>query len=271
MQEELRRLQLTQLEILKIIDSICRQHNIPYSLYAGSLLGAVRHQAFIPWDDDLDVCMNRSDYDRFLEIWKKSPPEGYFLQNKDNAPVFPQSFSKIRKNHTTFLLYDDKPECYHTGIFVDIFPVDRIPEGRFAQMLFRWDCMHYQLLNREFVPSKSNAAVKAASAIILAATPKGRRPAARRRLLNRITRYRDRRDLPIIFIETVASMKKLYPADMMDRFVDLPFEDSAYQCMEQWDNNLKIKYGDYMKLPPESNRVWAHPPVCLDFEHSYGE
>ena len=67
MDAELRRLQLTQVEILKEIDRICRRHAIPYSLYAGTLLGAVRHQGFIPWDDDLDIYITRRDYDRFLQ------------------------------------------------------------------------------------------------------------------------------------------------------------------------------------------------------------
>ena len=102
MEQQLRRLQLTQLEILKVIDKICREHDIPYSLYAGTLLGAVRHQGFIPWDDDLDVCMSRANYNRFLEVWEQVQPEGYLLQNKENAPEFPQSFSKIRKLDTTF-------------------------------------------------------------------------------------------------------------------------------------------------------------------------
>ena len=68
MEQQLRRLQLTQLEILKVIDKICREHDIPYSLYAGTLLGAVRHQGFIPWDDDLDICMSRANYNRFLKV-----------------------------------------------------------------------------------------------------------------------------------------------------------------------------------------------------------
>lgn len=271
MQEDLRRLQLTQLEVLKIIDGICRQHGITYSLYAGSLLGAVRHQAFIPWDDDLDICMNRTDYDRFLEIWDTERPEGYILQNKENSPYFTQSFTKIRKDHTTFLQSEDEAGQYHTGIFVDIFPVDRAPEGKIAQALFRWDCMRYQLLTREFVPPKGNAVARIVSSLILAATPEHKRPAARQRLLANITRYQHRRDLPLIFIETVASMKKTYPADMMDEFVYLPFEDMEAQCIKQWDLNLRLKFGDYMQLPPKDQRTWAHHPVCVDFEHNYEE
>jgi len=103
MEDVLRKLQLTQLEILKVFDRFCREHDLKYSLYAGSLLGAVRHQGFIPWDDDLDVCMPRADYDRFIQCWTEKPVEGYVLQNKENSRYFVQSFTKLRKDHTTFL------------------------------------------------------------------------------------------------------------------------------------------------------------------------
>ena len=271
MDTELRRLQLTQLEILKEIDRVCRDHDIPYSLYAGTLLGAVRHKAFIPWDDDLDICMTRVNYERFLQAWEKESPVGYILQNKENSPRFTQSFTKIRKDHTTFLEIEGEKGQYHNGVFVDVFPVDRVPTGKMAQACFRWDCMRYQLYTREFLPSKCSATTRLISRIMLALTPEQKRPEKRKRLLDRITRYRDRSNLPLIFIETMASMKKTYPADMMDEFVYLPFEDGMFQCVKQWDLNLRLKFGDYMQLPPEEQRTWTHHPVCVDFEHNCDE
>ena len=92
-----------QLDILNLIDQVCSKNDLQYSLYAGTLLGAVRHKGFIPWDDDLDICMPREDYEKFLKIWKDEDHPGYILQNKRNTPLFTQSFTKIRKDHTTFL------------------------------------------------------------------------------------------------------------------------------------------------------------------------
>ena len=146
MDDKLRRLQLTQLEILEYVDSFCKDNNIKYSLYAGTLLGAVRHQGFIPWDDDLDICMPRNEYDKFIRLWNDNEHEKYFLQNKENTPTFTQSFTKIRKKNTNFLQEDDLGMDYHTGIFIDVFPVDRIPNGKIAKKIFQLRCMVYLLM-----------------------------------------------------------------------------------------------------------------------------
>ena len=97
MDDKLRTLQLTQLEMLKTFDSFCREHGLHYSLYAGTLLGAVRHRGFISWDDDLDVCMARSEYDLFIELWQKTSHPGYILQNKENT--FLLTFSPLIEFH----------------------------------------------------------------------------------------------------------------------------------------------------------------------------
>ena len=251
MEKMLRKLQLTQLDILKVFDKFCREHDLHYSLYAGSLLGAVRHKGFIPWDDDLDVCMSRADYDRLIALWEQAQPKGYILQNKENSPNFWQSFSKIRKDHTTFLQGQREAGQYHTGIFLDIFPLDRIPNGRLKRMLFKWHCMKYQLLTREFVPPKAGAVVQFGSSLILACTPKKRREKARHKALKKITRYNDEKDLEIAAIETMASLQKPFAADMLDSYVDLPFEDGQFMCFAGWYDHLHRKFGDYLELPPE--------------------
>lgn len=271
MNDLLRGLQLTQLEILKVFDEFCRAHDLKYSLYAGSLLGAVRHRGFIPWDDDLDVCMTRTDYDRFLELWPEQPVDGYVLQNKETAPDFTQSFTKLRKDHTIFLQDERERGAYHTGIFLDIFPVDRIPDGRMNRALFRGNCMLYQLLTREFVPPKSGAVVRAGSAVLLRCIPEAKRPALRQRLLKRITQYNGDASLETVCIETMGSVRKTYAPDLMEHFVHLPFEDGEFMCVAGWDDHLKRKFGDYMQLPPESERDWKHHPIIIDFEHNYEE
>jgi len=271
MEEKLRRLQLTMLEILKVFDRFCREHDLTYSLYAGSLLGAVRHKGFIPWDDDLDVCMSRAEYEKFLQLWQENPPEGYVLQNKENSIYFDQSFSKIRKDHTTFLQDQWQIGNHHTGIFLDVFPIDRIPSGKLNRMIFRWHCMKYQLLTREFVPPKGSAVVRFGSAVILACTPKASREKVRQKTLEKVTKYNHRQDLETVAIETMASLRKPFAPDMLDAYVDLPFEDGEFMCYAGWDDHLRRKFGDYMQLPPEEDRAWRHHPIIIDFEHNYEE
>ena len=271
MENKLRQLQLTQLEILKLVDSLCQKHCIPYSLYAGSLLGAVRHQGFIPWDDDLDICMSRYNYNRFLAVWEQEAPEGYILQNKENSPQFTQSFTKIRKENTTFLQDMSEAGKYHTGIFLDVFPIDRAPENKLQFLLFRWNCLNYQLLTREFIPPKGSLAEKIIAGLILFVTPASIRAKKRCKLLEKITQFSNVENLPVIAIETSASLRTLYPANMLSEYVQLPFESGHFSCFMHWDDNLKRKFGDYMQLPPEEERAWKHHPVVIDFEHDYEE
>ena len=111
--------------LLKEFDRVCRQLKIPYVLFAGTMLGAVRHQGFIPWDDDLDVMMLREDYDRFLrEADTVLDREKFFLQ-KEFSAHWPMFFSKLRLNGTTCLeKYHPRDPEIHQGVYMDIFPCD---------------------------------------------------------------------------------------------------------------------------------------------------
>ncbi len=130
--------QKVMLEILLEIHRICEKHNIPYTLIAGTLLGAVRHKGFIPWDDDCDIAMMREDYERFLLVAPKELSEDYFLQTKQTDKCYPLNFAKVRKNNTVLIETGETgEENYHHGIFVDIFPFDYYKYGWFL------NCMHW--------------------------------------------------------------------------------------------------------------------------------
>ncbi len=271
MSEELRRLQLTQLEILKVVDSFCRRHKIHYSLYAGSLLGAVRHKGFIPWDDDLDIFMTRHEYNRFIGLWMQEKPEGYLIQNKELSPSFTQSFTKIRKDHTAFLQFEWERGKYHTGIFIDVFPVDRMPERKLQRLIFLADCLFYQLYTREFVPPAAGRITKLITAVLLKTSTKNMRKRRRRWHFNRIVRYNRDHDLPLVCIERTQTLGQQLPSGLMDKYVDLPFEDMSAMCIKDWDTYLRVKFNDYMKLPPKEERSWGHHPLVLDFNKNLDE
>lgn len=117
--------QKVMLEILVEIHRICVENDITYWLEAGTLLGAIRHKGFIPWDDDCDVSMPRKDYERFLQIAQEKLPETMFLQTKETDKEYPLPWAKIRKNGTLLIETGETgEEKYHHGIFVDIFPYD---------------------------------------------------------------------------------------------------------------------------------------------------
>ena len=271
MENQLRKLQLTELEILKKIDEFCQKNNITYSLYGGTLLGAVRHKGFIPWDDDLDICMLRSDYQKFIDLWEKEGPKGYILQNKEIDGNFTQSFTKIRKDHTTFLQKEDLPVKYHTGIFVDVFPIDRIPDNFFFRIQFYIRCLFFQLYTREFVPKQGNIALRIGSKVLLTIIPKKYRKSQRKKMFEKITKYSFNDSLHTIGIETINSLMQLLPADLFESIEYLPFEGKKFMCTSKWSEYLKIKYGDYLSLPPKEEQIWKHDPLKIDFKKNWGE
>lgn len=271
MENTLRQLQLAQIEILTEIDALCRAKGIHYSLYAGTLLGAVRHKGFIPWDDDLDICMSRADYNKFLDSWKDTEHPGFLIQNKENAPDFSQSFTKIRKDHTAFWQSGEPNNKYHIGIFVDIFPIDRMPNRKIGKFIFQGRCIIYQVLTREYLPINGSKLEKALTSVILSLVPKKRRPFRRQQLMKKITARDTDTSLNTVAIEVLSTIKKPLPSDLMDEFVELEFDGKQFMSIKKWDEYLTLKYHDYMQLPPEKDRVWKHKPLCIDFEHNYDE
>lgn len=267
----LRRIQLTQLEILKYIDAFCRKNKIRYSLYGGTLLGAVRHQGFIPWDDDLDICMPREDYEQFIVLWENDKCNKFILQNKDNTPGFNQSFTKIRKKHTMFLQDVDQPKLYHTGIFVDVFPVDRMPAEGVGRYLFQLECIVYQICTKEYVLKSSNKLVENLSKVFLLATSERTRFYLRNKLIARIKNNNNHNNYSIVAIENMKAIRTPFPPDLMDEYIEIEFEDDVFMCIKQYDLWLNKIYGDYMKLPPEEERVGLHNLIAVDFEHDYDE
>jgi len=116
---------LVQIELLDELDRIAKKYDIKYQLFAGTLLGAVRHKGFIPWDDDLDVVMLREDYERFISACQKELGTDYFLQTPDlDGTPFP--FTKLRKNNTLYVEGIVKNHDIHHGVFIDVFPLDNV-------------------------------------------------------------------------------------------------------------------------------------------------
>ena len=267
--KDLKQLQACELEMLKVFDKICKDNNLKYSLCSGTLLGAVRHKGIIPWDDDLDVRMTRENYDRFLEIWEKIKPEGYTIQNKENTPNFPQSFTKIRKNDTAFIQYEWEKGAYNTGIFIDIFPLDRIPRKKFSKFLFIFRSYKYLIYTRENFHSETNKFLKFMVAFIMKVTTPNHRMKYRKRFVEKLRKIDKDETLNCIGIEMPSMLKVEFPPDVADKYVELDFENERFMCFKKWHEILKAMFGDYMQLPPLEERTWSHHPIVIDFEHSW--
>lgn len=113
----------TQIRLLGALKAICDRHKLVYWIDFGTLLGAVRHKGFIPWDDDIDISMPVRDYKQFLDIAEKELPKDIFLQTSKTDPAYRQYFAKLRDCHSTFLEHHETgKEGYHHGIYIDIFP-----------------------------------------------------------------------------------------------------------------------------------------------------
>ena len=262
-------IQQTMLEMLILFDSICRENGIHYTLHGGTLLGAVRHKGFIPWDDDLDVLMTRNDFNKFCSVWERIKPKGYFLQTKEIEEAYTRSFAKIRKENSLFLQDDENPDAIHTGIFIDIFPADRIPSGKIRFGIFRLTCYLNQLFTREFVPPKSKGIVKIGSVFLLKVTSHTFRMRIRSGLLRYLTRLKDDSELQWAVLETPRTVLRHFPKDFFDSYTKIEFEGCVKKKKKKWDILLKMWFGDYMTLPPEEDRIWKHHPKAVDLESNY--
>lgn len=253
-----------------MIHQVCTEHGLRYSLAYGTLIGAVRHKGFIPWDDDIDLMMPREDYEKLLVIWNQSAPKGYILQNTRTDSDFTQNFTKIRKDHTTFLQDEaERTKHYHKGIFVDIFPGDRVPSGKIGRKIQYIACAVNLLYSRGHTSGSGGTIGKVERALLKA--PKEKYAVRRERAEKKIRSWNGNESLQYVFPSTIGSSRKYYPANLFENMKTIEFNGKLYMCVADADTILRIEYGDYMQLPPEEERVWKHHPFLIDFQHNYEE
>lgn len=268
--ELLHRIWDVEMEILDRIDRVCRYEGLKYSLSYGTMLGAVRHGGFIPWDDDIDIIMPIADYDRLLNLWKCSDSGEFIVQNKLTDEDFTQNFTKIRKNHTTFIQSErERHVSYHTGVFVDIFPGYRVAPGAIGKKL-QYAAAAINLLYARDHTSKTGGITAVVERLLLA-MPR----AFKRRMYRKTERFLRKWDRESgqqwIFPCTIEEARKHYAADLFDSLQDIAFEDRTYLCTADTDMFLTQVYGDYMTPPPEDKRKLQHHPLVVDLTRNADE
>ena len=269
--QELRKLQLKELEILNVIKDICYRNNIKFSLYAGSALGAVRHKGFIPWDDDIDIAMPRKDYIKFKKICKKKLPKRYFLQDYTTDKNFTQTFCKIRDNKTTFVEAGTEDLKMNRGVFIDIFPFDVVPNSKFQKNLqFLYGSL-FLLLARKKATKKEGILKYIISCLILGFIPENLYYRLMNKLEKNISKYKNEKNEYLFEGSVFSGLKLFYESNIFDDIIEIKFENTNMPIFKNYDNYLKKQYGDYMKLPPENEQVLKHNPAICDLEKSYKE
>ena len=262
--DDLRKLQLVELEILKEFDAFCKKHDLKYSLYAGTALGAVRHGGFIPWDDDIDVCMTRDDYDKFLKLYRENPIDGYYLQGTDDPNYEHINFSKLRKNGTKFGTEMDVKLYDHVGIFLDIFPFDKVPNDKKKRKKFFFNVKLWLVYTRGYAYTKGSKFLKIVSKLLLLKSRK-RQLKIRNKLEKKILSYRTmEKDYSLASLACPASLNNIFPADVLDDVQQIDFEGTKASIYKDYDSALRITFGNYMQLPPEEERVCKHEPFIFD-------
>ena len=250
--------------LLQEFDRVCKQLKIPYVLFAGTLLGAARHQGFIPWDDDLDVMMLREDYNRFLEqAGKHLDSEKFYLQ-KQFSEHWPMFFSKLRMNNTTCLeKFHPKDPNMHQGIYIDIFPCDNAMDSRLGQKL--------QFCASKVVIAKSldrrgydtNSLAKKLFIGFCRLLPKAP-------FLQIVQGSKKQGRYVHGFLGGARSFEKnVYPAEFFRERVTLPFAGTPYPVPKNYDALLRLLYGDYMQLPAPEERECKQHAIFIDLENSY--
>ncbi|MEX5396988.1 phosphorylcholine transferase LicD [Streptococcus sp. ZJ93] len=246
-----------QLNILGDVIRFCEENEIRYFLSGGSMLGAVRHGGFIPWDDDIDLCMPRSDYLRFLAEYKH---DRFKVCAWDMDSDFRCTYAKVSDSRTT--LEENADFNRELGVNIDIFPVDGLPEKVRSR---KWFVSYMTFLNRlaSFVILKDLSKREPLKAIIITAVQgivKGLK------LESKLIGYVIERAQTYSFAEASHvgvvvwgyGLKEIFHKETMTDYLTVPFEHYQVSILKEYETYLSQIYGDYMTFPPEEDQIATH-------------
>lgn len=246
-------LRAIQLDILDCVVEFCNQHNLRYFLSSGTLLGAVRHKGYIPWDDDIDLYMPRNDYNRFVNTFNDYSDK---LELKcQGSKKYLYTFAKVCNKHT--LLLEDEVKGFELGINIDIFPVDFITDNiNKRKKLWKWKKKLFRIRRAKlqdtcFLDSKFNYLCYRYVPIPLAIIDK---------IIHKLFQDNKPTGTMCNLTESGGRYDGCFSRECIEgEPTEVEFEGKRYKAMNGWDEYLKATYGsDYMQLPPEDQRVTHH-------------
>ena len=260
-EQEMKMLKQEELKILDHFVEFCDKNDLRYYLSFGTLLGAVRHKGFIPWDDDIDVSMPPEDYQKFLKLYKSD--DKYFLQTYETDKYYHVLFAKIRENHTCMIEKENTYMNIHKGINIDIFPLIPYPDDSSdrKRMLFKFK-LATLLVGTSIKTNKLRNKIVFGLIRLFPRTFINKKAD---KLFNEMLEYSGKYSEYKMELNDKPTKVQWY-----EKVEKMPFEDREYYVPYQKEEVLKALYGDYMKLPPESERV-GHGDIILSFDKSYEE
>lgn len=271
---QIQSIQKVDLEILAEFDRICKQLGIGYFVCGGTMLGSVRHNGFIPWDDDIDVGMLRADYNRFLKEGGKYLSDRFFLQTRESDPKIPYLFSKIRVNKTEYITEYNDGRDFHKGICLDLFPFDYVPNDlkerkQFVDEVLAKSAAHNLISNMCIPEPKNQGMPRNFEDLRFRIERKLRRMYYRCKSMKRsqaayinvATRYNDKHEE--LGLHTVASFVPSYTFIRLDDLLpykDITFEGVPAKVPRKPEVFLTMQYGDFMQWPMKHQQV-GHPLI----------
>ena len=269
-----RQVQRVILEIYKEFQRVCDQHNLRYYAIGGTCIGAVRHQGFIPWDDDIDVAMPYEDYQKLRSLRNPfRPPFEIYDYN-----IFKQDsclFLKLHDVDTAFIQYSAvKYADRYIGCSIDIMPVCGIPDDDKLQVRFLQKCRIYNILNHaQRFPLREKKKFLGKALWLLSVPFRLTKPYNyySGKMEKLFSQNQFGTTAKIMFGWRMNKKRMLFHyADFSD-YIEMPFEDTTMRVPIGYDNYLRKDFGDYMTLPPEEERISMHPTAVIDLQKSFRE
>lgn len=248
-------------QILVEVDRICRKYNIKYSLEGGTLLGAIKYKGFVPWDDDIDIVMPRTDYERFLKICKKELDTQFFLQNSDIMYEFPLNYTKICLNNTLYIQGNSENFNIHHGLFLDVFPIDNV---NLKLLKFQISIIRALSGTREYKINKrykedfklpSSKKYKNLLCMVLSILPM---EWINRLLYVTMTIFNYKKTDYVFELCTSSRNLKPLKRNVYEELIEVDFMGKSFLASKHYTRFLEARFGDISILPPIEKRVPSH-------------
>ena len=265
MKEELstREIQEVSLEILKNITDVCEKINLRYALIYGTLIGAVRHHGYIPWDDDVDIMMPRPDYNQLLDYLSEHKLPNLTVFNRNTHPEYPYMITRISDDR--YILEMDNEKSVGMGIFIDIYPYDGLGKTKDEAVKYglkgdRLSSLCYQATRKHFAMETTVSPIRKVLKFPVFLISKIIGKNFFQNKLDKLAGMKeyDNSEFVGCVIWLSWGEKDIFKREWFDETIMMPFENYSFRVPKHYDEVLRHEYGDYMILPPEKDRIGHH-------------